>query len=51
MDIESYKKSKETQLKSIIRSNLVSFGLTPEQIEGITEQLFLDIIDVLVFCE
>ena len=32
------------QLKQIIKSNLISYGLSPEQIESITEQLLEDIL-------
>ncbi len=35
------------KLKNIIKSNLVSFGLQPEQIEQITEQLLSDILDLM----
>lgn len=34
------------KLKSIIKSNLISFGLLPEQIDKITEQLLEDITDL-----
>lgn len=34
------------KLKNIIKSNLVSFGLLPEQIDKITEQLLEDITDL-----
>ncbi len=39
MDIE--------KLKQTIKSNLVSSGLLPEQIESITEQLLADILDLM----
>jgi hypothetical protein len=48
MDIE---RNRELQLKSIIRSNLVSCGLLPEQIDEITLHLYQDIIDAMVMCE
>jgi hypothetical protein len=35
------------QLKQLIKSNLVSYPLTPEQIEEITQQLSSDIINNL----
>lgn len=34
------------KLKNIIKSNLISVGLLPEQIEKITEQLLEDITDL-----
>lgn len=39
MDIE--------KLRQVIKSNLVSFGLLPEQIEEITTHLLADIMDVI----
>ena len=39
MDIE--------KLRQLIKSNLVSFGLTPEDIEKITEHLIADILDMI----
>lgn len=34
-------------LRKIIKSNLVSYGLQPDQIDAITEQLLADIIDLV----
>ena len=42
MDIEE----RDNRLKSVIKSNLVSFGLLPEQIEKITDQILDDVIAV-----
>jgi hypothetical protein len=42
MDIEE----RDATLKNVIKSNLVSFGLLPEQIEKITEQILDDIISI-----
>lgn len=39
MDIE--------QLRQIIKSNLVTYGLQPNEIEQITEQLVADIEDLI----
>lgn len=39
MDIE--------QLRQIIKSNLITYGLQPNEIEQITEQLQQDILDLL----
>ncbi len=35
------------RLRQTIKSNLVSSGLLPEQIEAITEQLLADILDLM----
>ena len=40
MDIDE----RDSRLKNIIKSNLVSFGLLPEQIEKITDQILDDVI-------
>lgn len=37
----------EEQLKSIIRSNLVSYDLKPEQIQEIVEHLYTDIAGLI----
>lgn len=34
-------------LRKIIKSNLISYGLQPDQIDAITEQLLADIIDLI----
>lgn len=39
--------NRDTQIQSVIKSNLISFGLTPEQIDKITSELRDDIIDIL----
>ena len=35
------------KLRQVIKSNLVSFGLLPEQIEEITNHLLADLLDVI----
>ena len=35
------------KLKQIIKSNLVSFGLSSEQIEEITDHMLADIMDIM----
>ena len=41
------KAERDLQIQSVIKSNLISFGLSPEQIEKITLDLSHDIFDVL----
>lgn len=41
------KADRDVHIQSVIKSNLISFGLTPEQIDKITMQLTADILDVL----
>ena len=38
---------RDIHIQSVIKSNLVSFGLTPEQIDKITTELTADILDIL----
>ena len=38
---------RNVHIQSVIKSNLISFGLTPEQIEKITTELTADILDIL----
>jgi hypothetical protein len=42
MDIEE----RDVRLKNTIKSNLVSFGLLPDQIEQITDQIVDDVIAI-----
>lgn len=41
------KQERDVQIQSVIKSNLVSVGLTYEQINHITEELTKDILDIL----
>lgn len=41
------KGDRDTHIQSVIKSNLISFGLTPEQIDKITTELTADILDIL----
>ena len=38
---------RNVHIQSVIKSNLISFGLTPEQIDKITTELTADILDIL----
>ena len=38
---------RDIHIQSVIKSNLISFGLTPEQIDKITTELTADILDIL----
>lgn len=38
---------RDVHIQSVIKSNLVSFGLTPEQIDKITTEMTADILDIL----
>ena len=38
---------RDIHIQSVIKSNLVSFGLTHEQIDKITTELTADILDIL----
>lgn len=38
---------RNAHIQSVIKSNLISFGLTPEQIDKITTELTADILDIL----
>jgi len=38
---------RNVHIQSVIKSNLVSFGLTTEQIDKITHELTADILDIL----
>lgn len=37
----------DSRIKSVIKSNLISFGLVPSDIEKISENLFQDILRVI----
>ena len=37
----------DSRIKSVIKSNLISYGLIPGDIEKISDNLFLDIIRVI----
>jgi hypothetical protein len=41
------KDDRDAHLRAVIKSNLISSGLTSEEILEITENLYRDIIDVL----
>jgi hypothetical protein len=38
---------RNVHIQSVIKSNLISFGLTTEQIDKITTELTADILDIL----